>query len=293
MQLFQFQMRIAVIVYLFLFCLSADVFTQQIAIFSQNNGAIPAEFSQSSLAGNYTFSNHRKNKGGFENSLTIVQGENGRLRVSFEGTYFYLAGGDETFHESSAAGNFTMKGTTASGRFVEEGSDNTCFARLAFLNETVTLTSSNCDLNTSPDGTYKKSATPKTYTDVSLRPIPTPKRQSAHGKYQPFIQYDADDNPEAILNLMSTREERVGCEEKVLTFTGKLVALDNSEELVYEFTLVDGNRKRQKISLVIGKEDKLRARDLHAIIKVGANLTVKYLNCGNAPIASPTAIYKK
>lgn len=92
---------------------------------------------------------------------------------------------------------------------------------------------------------------------------------------------------------MSTCDEREGCADKEVTFTEKHVTLGNSEEFVYEFTLAGGNRKRQKISMVIAKDDKLPARDLHPIIKVGANLTVKYLNFGNAAIASPTAIYKK
>lgn len=293
MKAIYFQKRIAAVGFLILACFAADGFAQQFEIFSGSKAAKLPEFSQAEMAGEYKINNHRRNKGGFENSLLVTPDENGKLRVSFEGTYFYLVSGEETFHESSAAGNFTIKGTTASGKFVEEGSANTCFAQLAFLNGTVTLSSSKCNLNIAPDGTYKKSAAPQAVADVSLRQIPKPKRQSRHGKYQPFIQFDADDNPEAILNLMSTGDEREGCAEKELTFTGKLLTLDDSEEFVYEFTLADGNHRRQKISLIIGEEDKLSSRDLHAIIKVGANLTVKYLNCGNAPIASPTAIYRK
>jgi hypothetical protein len=71
------------------------------------------------------------------------------------------------------------------------------------------------------------------------------------------------------------------------------LTLDNSERFVYEFTLAGGNRKRQKFSMIIGEDDRLADEDLHAIIKVGANLRVSYINCGNAPIASPTAIYKQ
>lgn len=292
MQSFNFKTRLAAIVCSLLFCFSADIFAQQSKDFSEINSAKIAEFSQASIAGSYDFNSHRKNRGGFETSLVIEQSDDGKLRVSFEGAYFYLANGEETFHESTAQGVFTIKGATANGKLIEEGSENTCSARLAFLNETVTLTSSKCDLNISPDATYKKAAA-KSNAEVSLRAVPKPKKQSAHGKNQPFIEYDEDGKPDAVLNLMKSPGEREGCAAKESIFTGKLLTLDDSEEFVYEFTLADANRKRQKISLIITADDKLPSRDLHSILKVGANLTVKYLNCGNAPIASPTAIYRK
>jgi len=62
---------------------------------------------------------------------------------------------------------------------------------------------------------------------------------------------------------------------------------------MFEFTLVNGNRKRQKFTLVLSSEDRLPFDDVRAIMREGNNLDVTYINCGNAPIATPTAIYKR
>jgi hypothetical protein len=45
--------------------------------------------------------------------------------------------------------------------------------------------------------------------------------------------------------------------------------------------------------MVISASDHLSSKNLQAIVKNGANLRVTYLNCGNAPIAAPTAIYRR
>jgi len=56
------------------------------------------------LAGKYIYKTYREGKGGFHNFLEISNRAGGRVRVSFEGTYFYLAGRDETCHEGSGEG---------------------------------------------------------------------------------------------------------------------------------------------------------------------------------------------
>jgi hypothetical protein len=242
------------------------------------------------IVGTYRFSNHGRSRGGFENVLSITPDRFGKLHISFKGVYYFLAQGREDFHDASAQGEFLFEGTTANGIFIEKDNGNDCRVQLAFLNQTVTVASSNCNMTVPPDGTYKKiDAVP---TSINKR-VSKNKKQTAHDNTKPFVQLDENENPIAVLNLMSSAEEREGCEDKTLSFIGKVLTLDNSNEFVYEFTLAGSNRKRQNFSMVISAADRLSSEDLLAIIKIGANLRVSYINCGNAPIASPTAIYRK
>jgi hypothetical protein len=281
--------RIAVIIYLFLFCSLANVFAQQTAInIVRNNSS--AKNTSAEIIGTYRFSNHRRGRGGFENVLSVELDRFGKLHVSFEGAYFFLAQGSENFHDASAQGEFLFEGTTANGKFIEKHNGNDCRVQLAFLNQTVTVASSNCDLTVPPDGTYQK--TTAVPTSINRR-VSKNKKQTAHDNTKPFVQLDENENPVAVLNLMSSEEEREGCEDKTLSFTGKVLTLDNSHEFVYEFTLAGANRKRQKFSMSITADDRLSGEDLRAIIKIGANLRVSYINCGSAPIATLTAVYRK
>lgn len=267
------------------------------AISAEENKEKSETLSIKDLEGRYEFNNHREGKGGNVNFLTIKKsGGSGEIDVFFEGTNFFMAGKAETFHEASAIGDLRVKGDTASGKLFEEGTENACPVTLTFAAGKVTLKSSNCDINVSPDGVYKKIGKPakdaeSSDADVTEEKSET-KKQSSDDGTKPSIQYDDAGNPNAVVNLSASEEERVGCEDKVLTFEGKVLALDNPDEVVYEFTLVNGNRKRQKISLIAGESDNLSAEDLREIIQVGANLSVNYINCGNAPIATPLAIYK-
>jgi len=68
-------------------------------------GANVIESQLKNLAGKYVYKNYRKGKGGFENQLEITNAARGRLHISFEGTYFFMAGRDETFHEGSGKGD--------------------------------------------------------------------------------------------------------------------------------------------------------------------------------------------
>jgi hypothetical protein len=289
MKSFNRSKRIAVIIYLFLFSFSADISAQQAAINILKNSSKSAENTSSEIVGTYRFNSHRRGRGGFENLLSIAPDRFGKLRVSFEGAYFFLAEGKEDFHDTSAQGEFLFETTTASGKLIEKDNGNGCRVQLAFLNQTVTVASTNCDLTVPPDGTYQKTAA----QPQAIRKVSKNKKQAAHDNTKPFIQLDDAGNPVAVLNLMSGAEIREGCSEKTLSFTGKMLTLDDSNESVYEFTLAGGNRKRQKFSSVITKDDRLSGEDLRKIIKAGANLRVSYINCGNAPIATPTAIYKQ
>jgi hypothetical protein len=274
----------------------------------EENKKSGATLSIADIEGRYEFNNYRKGKGGNMNFLTIEKGSDAaKIRVYWEGTNLFMANGAETFHERTAAGELRLKGNTASGKLVEEdGGTGGCAVTLTFAAEKVSLKSSTCDINVSPDGVYKKtakqadedsespakSATP----DSETRAAADSKNQSSKNDSKPFIQYDEAGAPTAIVNLMASAEERVGCEPEELTFAGKVSTLDNPDDFAYEFTLADGggssSRKRQKISLILAKSDKIPADDVREIIKVGANLTVKYINCGNAPIASPITIYR-
>ena len=64
-------------------------------------------------------------------------------------------------------------------------------------------------------------------------------------------------------------------------------------DYVYEFTLASDNRKPQKISLALAAEDRLPFDDVRSIIKRRNHLEVNFIYCGNAGIATPTAIYKR
>src|SRR5215203_1499355 len=182
------------------------------------------------------------------------------------------------------------------GRLAEEGSGNGCTIELNFAGERVNLKSSNCDLNVTPDGVYKKGAGNQTRADSddSKREQELEQgRVKADEYYDPFIQYDDAGAPNGIVNLMEREGERDGCGEEVQVFTGKVITLTNEGDYDYEFTLVDSNRKRQKISLVVAADDKLPYDEMHSLIKTGNNLEVRFIYCGNGGFATPTAIYKK
>lgn len=250
------------------------------------------------IEGTYNLNNHRKGADGYENTLTVEKPENGKMRVSFEGTFFYQANGAETFHESSAYGTLTVNGNVAKGNLTEEGSDNGCRVELNFTaDERVNLKSSDCDLNVTPDGVYQKGAEDKSKNldaDVSKQ---DEKIDDAGVKadeyYDPFIQYDDAGTPVALVNLLERKGERADCGEEVKTFTGKVLTVVSEGDFDFEFTLADGNRKRQKISLLVSPDDKLPYDDLRSLIKTGNNLEVRFIYCGNGGYATPTAVYKQ
>src|SRR6266850_5351060 len=125
--------------------------------------------------GSYVYKTYRKGKGGFENHLTITKAARDKVHISFEGTYFYMAGRDETFHEGSGEGEGQVNGNVLTATLSEEGGSGTCRITLTFnetlvTNEytvTVKIKSAQCQLNVSPEGLYRKEAGSKRKTEAS------------------------------------------------------------------------------------------------------------------------------
>lgn len=108
-----------------------------------------------SVAGKYVFKTYRKGKGGFDNSVEITDIGTGKIHVNFSGTYFYMAGREETFHEGSGEGDGHLKGNIASASL--DGDDGPCKLTLTFAVSQVAVKSlTGCSLNVVPDGIYKK-----------------------------------------------------------------------------------------------------------------------------------------
>jgi hypothetical protein len=117
--------------------------------------------------GNYVYKTYRKGKGGFENHLEITKAARGKFHVSFEGVYFYMAGKDETFHEGSGEGDGQLNGNILTTT-LDDGAGGSCRLTLTF-NETLVIseytvtakTGRICQLNSSPEGLYRKEVTKK------------------------------------------------------------------------------------------------------------------------------------
>src|SRR6266850_860318 len=132
--------------------------------------------------GSYVYKTYRKGKGGFENHLTITKAASGKVHVNFEGTYFYMAGRDETFHEGSGEGEGQVSGNIVTATLSEEGGSGTCRITLTFnetlvTNEytvTVKIKSAQCQLNVSPEGLYRKEAGSKRKAEASAFDSPPP-----------------------------------------------------------------------------------------------------------------------
>lgn len=264
------------------------------------------ETSVSEVEGWYQLKNYRAGKGGTVNLLIIKKLKNGNLSVSFEGTYAYQANGAETFHESEAAGELQLKGDEWRGNLNEEGIGETkCLVALNFSAGKVTLKSSECGLNVSPDGIYKN-IPPQEEDETSAQTTDENSAENdensnentenadeveeSNADQSPRIEYKGK-TPAAIVNLMAHEGEREGCETDALGFYGKVLKVYSAGDYDFEITLADDNGKRQKFSLVLAAEDKLPFKETRQIIKTGNYLEIAYLNCGNAPIASPTEIY--
>jgi hypothetical protein len=117
--------------------------------------------------GNYVYKTYRKGKGGFENHLAITKAARGKFHVTFEGVYFYMAGKDETFHEASGEGDGQLNGNILTAT-LDDGAGGSCRLTLTF-NETLVIneytvtakTGRICQLNSSPEGLYRKEVTKK------------------------------------------------------------------------------------------------------------------------------------
>ncbi len=140
------------------------------------------ESQTAGFAGKYIYKTYRKGKGGFENHLEITNAAKGKLHINFEGTYFYMAGRDETFHEGSGEGDGQVNGNIVTATLSEEGGSGTCRITLTFnetlvTNEytvTVKIKSAQCQLNVSPEGLYRKEAGSKRRAETSAFANPQP-----------------------------------------------------------------------------------------------------------------------
>lgn len=124
------------------------------------NGLLPAfstiNFQGINISGKFAYKTYREGKGGFVNSLEISKAEGGRFHVSFEGTYLYLAGTAETFHEGSGEGVGQLKGNVLTAN-LNDGVGGTCRLTITFSANTATVKpSSICQLNVNPAGVYRK-----------------------------------------------------------------------------------------------------------------------------------------
>ena len=248
--------------------------------------------SADALEGTYILNNHRRGEDGYENTLTVENPENGKMRVAFDGTYFFQANGAETFHESSAYGTLNVSGNIAKGKLTEEGTDNGCAIELNFSADRVNLKSSSCDLRVTPDGVYRRGEADKS-KNLDADVVEGRTRPTDDGGNGPFIQYNDAGEAVALVNLLERPGERADCGEEVQTFTGKVLSVVSEGDYDFEFTLANGNRQRQKISLLVSPDDRLPFDDMRALIKTGNNLEVRFIYCGNGGYATPTAVYKQ
>ena len=109
------------------------------------------------FTGQYIFKDYRKGKGGYENHLEITYGRNDLLHVSFELTYFYMAGRSETFHEGSGEGDGQLRGNILTAT-LSDGASGACKVTMTFepTGDSVSVKSTQCQINVVPDGIYKR-----------------------------------------------------------------------------------------------------------------------------------------
>jgi hypothetical protein len=120
------------------------------------------------VVGKYSYKTYRAGKGGFVNSLEISKAAGGKFRVSFEGTYLYMAGKDETFHEGSGDGDGQLNGNILTAN-LDDGAGGTCRVTIAFRASTATVKPSpNCGLNVNPEGVYRREVSAKSSVPETL-----------------------------------------------------------------------------------------------------------------------------
>ena len=148
------------------------IFLLMIVLFSCvcSGGSVSA-LPQVDYSGRYVFKDYRKGKGGYENHLEVSQTGNGRFHLTFELTYFYMAGKNETFHEGSGEGDGQLRGNVMNAT-LSDGAGGSCRVTLNFSETTISVQSSKCEINVVPDGLYKKELSTKTANQVSRSPVP-------------------------------------------------------------------------------------------------------------------------
>ncbi|MCM3870758.1 MAG: hypothetical protein ND895_08700 [Pyrinomonadaceae bacterium] len=130
-------------------------------------GALPQTINP---VGKYVYKTYREGKGGFVNSLEIGKASGGKFHVSFEGTYLYMAGKDETFHEGSGEGDGHLNGNVLSAN-LDDGAGGICRLTITLAAGTASVKASpKCGLNVDPQGVYKKETTAERSVQASTAP---------------------------------------------------------------------------------------------------------------------------
>jgi hypothetical protein len=154
---------------------------------------------ESTYSGRYVFKDYRAGRGGYVNYLDVTHSDNGRLQVSFELTYFYMAGKAETFKEGSGQGEDLLDGNKLTAT-LSDGAGGTCRVAMTFSGVSVTVRSTNCGINVVPDGVYVKEragkrtggiaaprpSVPRTVLQPEVCPNPQAPCNTAAKKFAPF-----------------------------------------------------------------------------------------------------------
>lgn len=145
-------------------------------------GAAAASHPQGiNVVGKYAYKNYREGKGGFVNALEITKAPGGKYHVSFGGTYLYMAGKEETFHEGSGEGEGQLVGNTLSAN-LNDGAGGTCRITITFNGNTATVKpSTNCALNVDPAGVYQKETKAKSLSAPKAGGAPGASASKAKG----------------------------------------------------------------------------------------------------------------
>lgn len=128
-------------------------------------GEVPR--ASAGVAGSYKYEVERRGEtAGYVNHLAVEDKGGGRLAVYFNAADIYDAGGVESSHETSAGGDLTLRGNTASGKISEQGGEgdvgSPCPVMITFAAGRATVKAAGCGFRVSIDGVYKKdSGTPK------------------------------------------------------------------------------------------------------------------------------------
>jgi len=145
-------------------------------------GVAAASYPQGiNVVGKYSYKTYREGKGGFVNALEISKAPGGKYHVSFGGTYLYMAGKDETFHEGSGEGEGQLFGNTLSAN-LNDGAGGTCRLTITFSGNTATVKPSpNCGLNVDPAGVYQKETKAKSISASTVGASPGTSSSKAKG----------------------------------------------------------------------------------------------------------------
>lgn len=197
-------------------------------------GAFSSEVTEASslqvsnYTGRYVFKDYRKGRGGYVNQLDVVGGTDGRLQVSFELTYFYMARKAETFKEGSGEGEGQLNGNVLTAT-LSDGAGGTCRVTLTFSRSnqsSVAVKSSGCAINVVPDGVYIKERVGKASGGI-VAPRPSVPRT--------VLQQEVCPNPQAPCH---TATKKFASYELSFRLPGKLTRGKTYESLPFYAVIV-------------------------------------------------------